>query len=300
MSDLVIRPLTAGETHLFTSLPDPGVVGRSLLGQVYAMTDEGGEYRPEWTWVALREDRVVARAAWWGRPEDETPVALDWFNFTDPVAAARLLEASPLYAQYDLHLPPDWRGRPEVSAAVRARTELVQAAGMHKLVERLRYTWTTECGVPRRPQRLRFQAEPRDEAILAVLREITHGSLDAHTRRVLEESGAGAAALDGFDFLRSLPSPREWWKLAYTPTGDLVGIQVPASGGDGPCVGFIGVLPDQRGHGYAYDLLAECTHDLVATGAQRIVAATDQANLPMAAHFATAGYPITQETITFV
>lgn len=300
MSDIVIRPLVTGETHLFDSLSDPGLVGRSLLGQSYAMTDEGGEYRPEWTWVALRENTVVARAAWWGKPGDEAPVALDWLDFTDRDAAVRLLEAAPFHAEYALHLPPGWRERPEVSAAARARTEAVEAAGMRKLVERLRYTWTPECALPRDPGRLRFRAEPSDEAIVDVLRQIAHESLDAHTRRNVEQSGAAAAARDDFDFLRWLPSPREWWRLAFTTGGDLVGIQAPSAGGDGPCVGFIGVVPGQRGHGYAYDLLAACTHDLVATGAQRIVAATDRGNHPMAAHFATAGYPITQETITFV
>ena len=300
MSDISIRPLVAGETQLFDSLPDRGLVGRSLLGHGYAMIGDGGEYRPEWTWVALRENTVVARAAWWGKAGDEAPAALDWFDFTDPDAAVRLLETAPLHAEYGLHLPPDWRERPEVAAAARARSEAVEAAGMRKLVERLRYTWTPECGVPRHSGRLRFRAEPRDEQILDVLRQIAHDSLDAHTRRMLEQAGPDAAAQDAFDFLRWLPSPREWWRLAFTSDGDLVGIQVPADGGDGACVGFIGAVPGRRGHGYAYDLLAQCTHDLVATGAQRIVAATDQGNLPMAAHFATAGYPITQETITFI
>jgi hypothetical protein len=43
--------------------------------------------------------------------------------------------------------------------------------------------------------------------------------------------------------------------------------------------------------GYGYDLLAEATRLLVAEGADRIVAATDVTNLPMAATFAKAGYP---------
>jgi RimJ/RimL family protein N-acetyltransferase len=59
-------------------------------------------------------------------------------------------------------------------------------------------------------------------------------------------------------------------------------------------------VPEHRGRGYAYDLLVEATHRLAGEGADRIVAATDQANLPMAAAFAKAGYPIAQERIDLI
>ena len=48
-------------------------------------------------------------------------------------------------------------------------------------------------------------------------------------------------------------------------------------------------MPEQRGHGYAYDLLVECTHFLAERGAEFIAGATDQGNFPMAANFAKAG-----------
>lgn len=300
MSDLVIRPLGEGETHLFHSLPDPGLVGRALFGHVYAMTAEGGEYRPDWTWVALRDGAVVARAAWWAAPEDEEPLALDWFDFSDADAGVQLLRTAPLHAEYTVLMPPGWREMPEVREAAQARIDAAIVAGMKPLVERYRYTWTPECGLPARPGRLEFRPEPDDDVILDVLRRIGHGSLDAHTRNAVELHGEEEAARNELDMLRWFPSPREWWRLACTPGGELVGIQVPARNPSGPCVGFIGVVPEQRGHGYAYDLLVECTHDLVSYGAERIAAATDQANLPMAAHFVRAGYPITQERIDLV
>lgn len=300
MSDLVIRPLVAGETQLFNSQPSPRTVGRALLGQSFALTDEGGEYRPEWSWIALRGGTVVARAAWWAGPQDTEPLALDWFDFSDADAAVRLLRTAPLKAEYDLLLPPGWRDRPAVRDEAQARIDAAIVAGMVPLVERYRYEWTPECGLPERPGRLEFLPEPDDGVILVVLRRIGRGSLDAHTRHAVETKGADAAAQEELAFLRWFPSPREWWRLAYTPGGELVGIQVPSHNAVGACVGFIGVLPEQRGHGYAYDLLVESTHDLVAQGAERIAAATDQGNAPMAAHFARAGYPIHQERINLV
>lgn len=108
------------------------------------------------------------------------------------------------------------------------------------------------------------------------------------------------AAREELDFFHWCPSPREWWQLAYTPEGELVGIQIPARNPSGPCVGFIGVVPEQRGNGYAYDLLAECTQFLAERGAEFIAGATDQGNFPMAANFARAGHPVVQERIHFL
>ncbi|MFR9775076.1 GNAT family N-acetyltransferase [Micromonospora sp. MS34] len=296
MTDLVIRPLVAGEEHLFDSLSDPGLVGRAVLGRTYA---DGG-YRPEWTWVALRDGVVVARAAWWAAPDDPAPLALDWFDFTDPDAAVALLRTAPLRAEYSILLPPGWRDDPVLRAQGQARIDAATAAGMRVLVERYRYRWTPECGLPARPGRLRFRPEPDDAVILDVLRRIGEGSLDAHYRHAAERHGPEAAAREDLDLLRWLPSPRDWWRLGYTPGGELAGLIVPARTQTDHIVGFVGVLPGQRGHGYAYDLLVEATHRLVEVGAEQIVAATDQHNTPMAATFARAGHPVEWERVDLV
>ncbi|MGW1074739.1 GNAT family N-acetyltransferase [Streptomyces sp. NPDC002537] len=302
MTEPVVRALTERDTALFASLQDPGLVGRAAFGHRYVPVHEGGDYRPEWTWVALRDDKVVARAAWWGAPGDETPVRLDWFDFADgeAEAAALLLRTAPLSAEYSIMVPPGWRERPEIRAAAEARVAAAEAAGMRRLVERYRYVWTSDCGLPERPGRLEFRPEPDDGVLRDVVRRVFEGTLDAHDRKALEEGGPQAALDDLMGFLEWLPSPRAWWKLAYTPGGEVVGIQIPAHNPTGPCVGYIGVVPEQRGHGYAYDLLVECTHDLVAEGATRIAGATDQGNFPMAANFAKAGYPVAQEQIDLV
>ncbi len=297
-ADLVIRALAEDEARaVFTSLPDPGLVGAALLGPphgTYGTLASGGAYRPEWTWVALRGGEVVARAAFFGGPDDEAPVALDWFDFTDRAAAVELLRRTPLRAEYELILPPEWRADPAVRAAAEARIAAAREAGYQPLVERNRYLWTPACGLPERPGRLRFRPEPDDEVILDVLRRVHSSTLDAHALRAVARGGPGLAAQEELEFFRWCPSPRAWWRLAWTPAGDLVGIEVPAHNPTTPVVGFIGVVPEQRGHGYGYDLLAECTHALVAEGADRIAAATDLGNVPMAASFARAGYPVTQ------
>ncbi|MFB9903630.1 GNAT family N-acetyltransferase [Allokutzneria oryzae] len=300
MTDLVIRPLVSGEASLFESLPDDCLVGFAARGRTYTAMAAEGEYRPEWTWIAQRDGAVVARAAWWAGPEDDAPLALDWFDFTDADAAVELLRAAPFRAEYSLNMRPGWRDDPDTLAAGTARHDAAVAAGMTPLVERFIYLWTTDCGLPERPSRLVYRPEPDDEVFLDIFRRINEGTLDAHARRAMATSGAEAAASEDLEYLRWMPSPREWWRVAYTPDGDLVGMSVPCHNYSGPVIGYIGVVPEHRGNGYAYDLLAEATHLLVAEGAERIKAGTDKGNTPMAAAFAKAGYPIDQERIDLV
>ncbi|UED87084.1 GNAT family N-acetyltransferase [Streptomyces profundus] len=298
MTDLVIRPLADDETSaLFHTLSDPGLVGRALLSPPYDRFETvaaGGEYRPDWTWLALRGDTVVARVAYWGAETDERPKALDWFDFTDREAAVALLKATPFDAEYELILPPDWRENPATLAAAEARIEAATDAGYQTLTERFRYVWTPENGLPERPRRLEFRPEPDDAVLFDVLRRVHSDTRDHHALRAIERHGPDGAAQSEMDFIDWLPSGRAALRLAYTPEGELVGIQIPGHNPAGPCVGLIGVVPEQRGHSYGYDLLAECTHTLVAEGAQRIAAATDVGNSAMAASFARAGYPIAQ------
>ncbi|HEY3610819.1 MAG TPA: GNAT family N-acetyltransferase [Pseudonocardiaceae bacterium] len=296
MTDLVIRPLAAGEQHLFDSLPDPGLVGRAASGQTYA----DGHYRLDWTWIALRGDTVVARAAWWAGPDDDTPINLDWFDFTDAEAAVQLLRTAPLRSEYSIPVPADWRTEPAVRHAVESRVAAATAAGLRLLVERYRYRWTTSCGLPARPGRLVYRPEPDDAAILDVFRRIHQGTLDAHSARTIAEHGIEAAAKEDLDILHWMPSPRDWWRLAYRQDGELVGLAVPSRNYADPVIGYIGVVPEQRGHGYAYDLLVEATHLLVDNGADRVIAGTDVTNTPMAAAFAKAGYPIVAQRIDLV
>ena len=300
MTGLVIRPLNEGEEPLFESLPDPALVGFGAYGDRYSDMAARGDYRPEWTWIALRDGAVAARAAWWGGPHADAPRELDWFDFTDPGAAVQLLRTAALRTDYSLRLPPGWRDDPAVSQAAQTRLDAAEKAGMTFLVERYRYEWTPECGVPAAPGRLEFRPEPDDDVILDVFRRAHRSTLDAHTRRTIAASGLDAAAQQDVDYLQRMPGPREWWRLAFTTRGDLVGLAAPTRNYSEPVIGYIAVVPEQRRHGYAHDLLAEATRLLVAEGADRIVAATDVTNLPMAATFAKAGYPVAMHRIDLV
>ena len=300
MAELVYRAIVAGEEPLFASLPDPGLVGFAAVGRSFLEMVADGEYRPEWCWVALRGDTVVARAAWWGGPDDVEPKALDWFDFVDAEAAIKLLYAAPFRTEYSLRVPPDWRESVEVRAAVESRLAAAAAGGLRFLVERLTYRWSPECGVPQRPGRLGFRPEPDDLRVFEVLLRIQRDSLDAHSRRAQREHGIYSAAAHELDILRWMPGPREWWRLAYDSSGDVVGLVVPGRNFNSPIVEFVGVVPEHRGHGYAYELLVEATAMLAERGVERIVASTDLGNHPMKSAFAKAGYPVRAHRIDLI
>lgn len=293
MTDPVIRTLDDSTAHLFDTLPDP-----LRLAETHRRT----RHRPDWKRVALREGRVIARAAWWGGPEDCEPLLVNWLDVAEgeEEAGAALLRGAPWQVEeLELDLPAGWRDVPALRAAARTRFDAARGAGYELLAERYTYRWTPECGLPERPGRLVFTPEPDDAVFLGILRDISSATLDAHARRAVAKGGVELAAQEDLEIFHWFPSPREWWQIARTPGGEPVGIHIPARNPSGPCVGFIGVLPARRGHGYAYDLLVECTRFLVEQGAQTIGAATDQGNFPMAAHFTRAGYPVVRERVNF-
>ncbi|MGI5460672.1 GNAT family N-acetyltransferase [Streptomyces sp. CA-249302] len=292
MTDLVIRALDQSDAHLFDTMPDPLDARAANLRT---------RHRPDWKRVALRDGTVVARGAWWGGPDDKEPLNVNWFDVLEgeEEAGAELLRSAPWQVGLELNLPTGWREDARLRPAGEALYGAARAAGYELLVERFLYRWTPECGLPDRPGRLDFRAEPDDAVFFDALRRIHSVTLDAHALKAIAEGGLDRAAQEELDFFHWCPSPREWWQIACTPAGELAGIHIPARNPSGPCVGFIGVLPDHRGQGYAYDLLAECTHFLVEQGAEFVSAATDQGNFPMAANFAKAGYPIVRERINF-
>ena len=118
--DLTIRPITGpDELDLFNQLSYQ--LNEELAGDL-----DDGHRRPGWLWIALRGGRLAARAAWWARPGNEHPDALDILDLDDPGRpetvdiAARLLSTAmakvvpagtqpPYYLRF---VDPDWRGSP--------------------------------------------------------------------------------------------------------------------------------------------------------------------------------------------
>lgn len=141
--------------------------------------------------------------------------------------------------------------------------------------------------------RLRFRPVAGREDLLALMTPVMEGTLDAHGQQDLASglSAREAAEKHYYEELAHYSTPREWWRVAELPDGEPVGFVIPARNSYNPVIAYIGVLPAQRGHGYIDELLAEGTRVLAGQdGVERIRAATDLGNVPMAKSFARLGY----------
>ncbi|MFE2250813.1 GNAT family N-acetyltransferase [Streptomyces lavendulae] len=302
MSDLIVRSLQAGESELFESFGAPAPQGTGPDQDTYRTRAEQGQYRPEWTWVALEGGVPVARAAFWGLPDGRHPIQLTFFDpGSGPDRHRRgrlLLEAA--YAatrtedgerpRYRLKVLPGWRDSEQARRAIEERVSCVTSLGMALFVERLSFSWTPADGLPSRNGALTFGPAADDDAVCEVLARISDGTLDVGTRANVERVGRARAADEELALMQEMyPSSRPSWRLAYLG-GEAAGIVVPAKNLQGAQIAYIGLVPEYRGRGHVDQLLAEGTHILAATGVDEVWATTDHGNAPMAAAFARSGY----------
>jgi RimJ/RimL family protein N-acetyltransferase len=310
---VLIRPTTEADLDRILAWPVTEPVGvvpadryREELGR--------RQYRPEWTWIAEDEGRILARAIWWGFADAAYPLVLDCVSAGGSlpaggsvsgraVLAARLIAAGqqalrrpgPSVAPgFEINLPADWRSDPAVASAFGWRHDAAARAGLTDELERIRFEWVPDAGLPRSSGRLVFRPEPDNDAFLDMFRQIAAGSLDVTTRREVAALGAARQARDDMGIYLAMPGARDWWRLAYTAAGgrpgQLAGMILPNRNSSGAVVGYLGVLPGMWGQGYINDLVAETTRFHAGRGEPRISATTDTTNLPMAAAFERAGY----------
>lgn len=317
------RPATVADIPRLEPLvmPDPA---SKLEAPVLRRRLTLGEYRPEWIWLAETgpgPGGIAVAAIWWG---DTGPNGLDTIVARPDLsrerrvavagallaAAHRVLDPSRTLPAFGIQLPVDWRERREVIAALSWRWEAAAAAGLTDELERLRFEWRRpppgERPAAKPSGRLVFRREPDDEVFAELFRRALTGTLDATSRRMADVIGERAQARSDIDFYRNrLGGDRGWWFTAHKsdgkhgPDGEPVGFGVPAlNNSQIPVVGYIGVVPAQRGHGYIDDVLAEVTR-ILATEARAfaIHADTDVANRPMAAAFERARYRNTARRI---
>jgi RimJ/RimL family protein N-acetyltransferase len=307
---VLIRPATEADLDRILAYPVTEPAGQVTAGR-YRDGLARHQYRPEWTWIAEDAGRILARAIWWGFAAAAYPLALDCVDagpFSTGASstgrtalAAELIAAgqqalrrpdSPATAGYEINLPSGWRSDPAVVAAFAWRRDAAARAGLTDELERIRFEWTPGAGLPRPSGRLVYRPEPDDDRFADVFRQIAVGSLDVTTRREVALLGAARQAREDMEIYLAMPGDRDWWRLAYTAAdGQLAGMILPNHSADGGAVvGYLGVVPGLRGHGYISDLAAETTRFHAGRGEPRIAATTDTTNRPMAAAFERAGY----------
>jgi len=306
MPDVTIRPLSGPD-----DLPTFNQLDYVLDGE-YAGDLNHKRRRPEWMWLALRDDRLVARAAWWGRAGAAKPLLMDVLD-VDPAAPDRhqvavdlvrtaltamdLTDSPPEYGRY---LPAGWHDDPEQRKTVTDRTTVIEQLGGWRLVERLRLQWGPDAAAPSVPDRLTFRPPTERGELLDLLARVLESTLDEHSRTELRTKSARELAIEQLDDeFPSYRGPRDWWAIGCLPDGEPVGFVIPTRNDYSWIIAYVGVLPEHRGHGYVDDLLDHGTRVLTDAGAPIIKASTDRGNAPMAAAFHRRGYPTVGEEIDY-
>jgi GNAT superfamily N-acetyltransferase len=254
-------------------------------------------------WVALRGQRLVARAAWWGAAEDQVPAVLDFLDLGDEpdrveigvrllgVALSEILPPGGTPPDYVRFVAPDWREKPIACALIKDLMSIIRDTGGHLLAERFRFQWEPGTPIPAPTGRLVFRPVHDDRELLNLMVAVMEGTLDAHSRQDLARMSArDAATLHFQEELACYTTPRAWWQVATLPGGEPVGFVIPAHNHYGPIMAYLGVLPAHRGNGYINEILGEGTRILAAHAPPRIRASTDLDNAPMAEAFTQAGW----------
>lgn len=313
---MLYRPTTAADLPdvLAVTTDEPGDRVGYIDRVRYIAGLRTGEYRPDWTWLAVDGGRVVGRAIWWGQPDADHPELLDCLTVHAGVPH-RVTVGQQLVAAghatfraaggagspgYEQRLAPDWRHDPLTAAALAWRELAVRRAGLTDRVERHALQWTAGTAIAATSGDLCVDVEPDDDVILDGLQWIAVGSLDVATRRSVAERGPEKQAREDLDFFYDGAGRRGWWRVAWTWHGRMAGVAIPSALPDGTrTVGYVGVLPEFRGRRLVDDLIGHVTAFHAAAGARRVLASTETANAPMLAALLRAGYRTTGLRVIF-
>ena len=298
-----VRPVCANDLELFVEAagtPDQLREVERYLERMFAARS----MRPEWCFVTEEEgEGPVGRVAFWTLPGMEEPFALvlldvpwdgDFMGVGKRLLGGVVEEARALGAVEIEHVLDDPPMRPQFQYHPEKRIELLESAGFIFRRETGRFEWRGE-EPPAVSSRLTFRTleEVGEDAFVDAMREVSEGTLDREIRGERERLGAQRAAREFFDDARKVEHDPTWWRLAYSPDGDLAGLVIPAEPPGFLTIFYVGVVPRMRGQGYVDDLLAAGTATLLEARRENekpLIADTDVANDPMAAAFGRAGW----------
>lgn len=290
-----IRPITRDELDLFATFsPDPEA-NQELHDYILRQWDSGFS-RPEWCFMQSDSAILAMRAVYWSLPNAAFPGAIarlelpwhtDYFGLGTRFVRATLDRARDLGSTSLtclIETPP--------STYPERRAEVLEALGFRLMRDGLRWEWLPTSTPVHVPDRLTYRTldDVGEPAFIDAIRCVSTGTRDSWIRSMIAESGPEAAAKQMYDDASTLPHEPHWWLLAYTSTGDLVGLVMMCRNNFCPIVDYVGVVPEQRGRGYANDLLAMGTSIMQAEGAERIRGDTDRENHAMSKAFARLGY----------
>lgn len=284
--------------------PKSAEILENLVRQEWEM----GSSRPRWCWVAEDDQaQLVARVVFTAMGDEASYVG----EYLPPgedgvVIGAAMFEAAFKQLRADgiryleRFISSDWPRQEQLHA-------LAQRIGCALVQTKVRMRWSLDDSPlpPVKPHDLTFETleTTGKEPFLESIRRASAVTLDRLDSRLIARMGGDQHAST---YLHILHDGSElhpgWWLIARTPSGELAGhvIGVPYGSEGVGSVGYIGVVPEQRGHGYGEVLIAEVMQRMAADGITGMVCDMDEENTPMRDAFTRAGYQQTGTVSVYV
>jgi len=182
------------------------------------------------------------------------------------------------------------------SAQTEQVRELLQKLGLPLTQTKFRYIWQGDSTslIPSSRLIYRTRNQVSDADFIDLIRRASIGTLDALDQLQIKQLGENTHARTYFEVLKTeFEDHPDWWLAAYTPdqqpVGHIVGVPYNLHRHES-AIGYIGVIPEQRGHGYSDDLLRDGMRAMTAAGITTVIADTDEVNRPMQAALERCGY----------
>jgi ribosomal protein S18 acetylase RimI-like enzyme len=258
--------------------------------------------KPGWCLVGLDDGVPVTRAALWALPDHDVPTDIvlidaDWNDAELAGRRALLSKVHDLAAaegsdalSHHVDSPP---GPPQYQENDEDRIRLLAESGYELMRDGVRWAYS---GSPSqeaaRAQSLVFRSLPEvgEEAFVEAIASTYQGTRDSWITSNIEKHGMLGAARKDFLEYQGLDHLPEWWELAYSEDGVLAGVIMAARNPSAAVVAYVGVVPNQRGHGLAPQLVRRGTEQLLASGADEIAGDCDRDNVGMVKAFERAGF----------
>ena len=272
------------------------------LDEYLASLLEGGFTKPEWCILALDAGVPVARAAFWALPRHTVPtdvvlIHADWNDEKLSDGRALLSRVHELGAGYGTEAlthhvdsPP---GPPQYQEDEAARIRLLVDSGYELLRDGLRWRYAgASAQEAERPHSLVFRSlrEVGERTFVDAIASTYRGTRDSWLTSETAKHGVLGAAQADFREYQGLDHLPEWWELGYTDDGTLAGVVMAARTGGRGVVGYVGVVPEQRGRGLAVQLVQRGAQHLSAAGVEDIGGDCDRDNVAMVKAFERAGF----------
>jgi GNAT superfamily N-acetyltransferase len=294
------RPITSDEVAAFVALTPRAEHTLSIqqyLEQMFAQ----GAMRIDWCFVAEADGQFVGRLAYWAPPKTGIPsdilfLDLPWEHeyrtigtqlFRESLPPMRRLGATALgYVLDNPSQSPQWQAFPE------QRHHLLSCLGFQIVRDTNRFAHDLTSMPEPMVGRLIYRSLPDvgTDAFVTAIEQVSVGTLDQLIQQQRRTYGAQGAAQMMLNILQTMEYDPAWWQLGYGQDGILVGLVMPTKSLTAGTIGYIGVVPEQRGQGYSHDLLVHGTATLLAAGINKLRADADVGNEPMAKAFRRAGY----------